>query len=89
MRSGPYFTGPRGVYLNGWSLVFYQEKDVPSVFLVWVKLPYLPLHCWSDEELVFIGNSLACYIDNSKPKPLMFGCARNGIEVELEKEFLE
>ena len=43
-RSGPYFMGPRGLYLNQWTLSFDPEKDVPLVVSVWVRLPHLLLH---------------------------------------------
>ena len=33
-RSGPYFMGPQGLYLNRWTLSFDSEKDVPSAMLV-------------------------------------------------------
>ena len=33
-RSGPYFMGLRGLYLNRWSLSFDPEKGVPSAMLV-------------------------------------------------------
>ena len=44
-RNGPYFMGPRGMYLNKWDLSFNPEKDIPKAVPVWVKLPHLPLHC--------------------------------------------
>ena len=42
-RNGPYFMGPRGMYLNKWDLSFDPEKYIPFLVLVWVKLPHLPL----------------------------------------------
>ena len=35
-RSGKYFMGPRGMYLNRWSLSFDPEKDIPNFVPVWV-----------------------------------------------------
>ena len=60
--------GPRGMYLNKWDLSFDPEKDIPKAMSVWVKLPHLPLHCWSDEDFRAIGNTLGKYIDKSDPK---------------------
>ena len=88
-RNGPYFMGSRGMYLNKWDLFFDPEKDIASSVPVWVKLPHLPLHCWSDEDLKAIGNTLGKHIDKSEPKHPMFSCARICIEVDLEKGFLE
>jgi len=44
-HSGPYFMGARGMYLNKWTLDFSSENNIPSAIPVWVKLPFLPLHC--------------------------------------------
>ena len=65
-RSGLYFMGPRGLYLNRWTLSFDSEKDVPLAVSVWVQLPHLPLHFWNDEALRSIGNSLGRYIDKAE-----------------------
>ena len=71
-RSGPYFMGARGPYLNGWGLSFDPEKDVPSAVSVWVRLPHLPLHYWNDEALQAIGNTLEKYINREETKgPLL------------------
>ena len=73
------------MYLNKWDLSFDPEKYFHSSIPVWVKLPHLPLHCWNDEYLKAIGNTLKKYIDKSEPKPPMFSCARICVEVDLEK----
>ena len=83
-RSDPYFMVPRGLYLNQRSLSFDPERDVPSIVPLWVRLPYLPLHCWNDETLQAIGKSLRKYIDKAEPKGPLFSCARICVEVDLE-----
>jgi hypothetical protein len=50
--------GPRGMSLNRWTLNFNPKFDVSSAVLVWVRLFYLPLHCWCDDYLLAIGNAL-------------------------------
>ena len=80
-RSSPYFITPRERYLNQWIL------GVPSIVIVWVKLPYLPLHYWTDEYLLAIEKSLGHYINKSVPKTMMFVCDCTCIEVHLEKGF--
>ena len=77
--------GPRGLYLNRWSLSFDPEKDVPSVVPVWVRLPHLPLHCWNDETLQPIGNSLGKYIHKSELKGPLVSCLMICVEVDIEK----
>ena len=81
-RNGPYFMGPKGLYLNKW-MDFNPTQDVPSVILVWVRLPHLPLHCWNLESLEAIGNTLGKYIDRAELKD-QYSCARICLEVDLE-----
>jgi len=59
--------GQRGMYLNKWTSFFYLEGDVPSIVLVWVRFPHIPLHCWNDESFKSIGNTLGKYNDKSDP----------------------
>ena len=66
-RSGPYFMGVRGMYLNKWTPEFNQENDIPLVVPVWVRLPFIPLHCWNDETIRNIGNTLGKYISHDEP----------------------
>jgi hypothetical protein len=66
-RSGPYFMGLRGMYLNKWTPYFSPKNDIPSAVSVWVYFPFLPLHCWNDETLKNIGNMLGRFIDRGEP----------------------
>ena len=88
-RSGHYFVGSRGLYINRWSLSFDPKKDVPSAVPVQVRVRHLPLHCWNDETLQEIRNSLGDYIDKAEPKGPLFSYARICVEVDLDKELLE
>lgn len=82
-RNGPYFMGPQGLYLNKWSPDFDPAQDVPTAVPVWVRLPHLPLHCWSQKSLQSIGNALGRYIDQ-EPRKDQYSCARIYVEVNLE-----
>ena len=86
-RNIPYFMGPRGLFLNKWSLGFDPNLDVPSVVTMWVNLRHLPMHFWNQDAFVEIGNSLVKYLDfvNSKEN---FSFARICIDVDLEVGFL-
>jgi hypothetical protein len=66
-RNGPYFMGTRGMYLNQWTPAFNAENYIPSVVPIWVRLPFLPLHCWNDETIKNIGNTLKRFINRDKP----------------------
>jgi len=57
-KTGPYFMGAQGLYLDHLTPSFNPECDVSSSVLVWLKFPYLPLHCWNDVTFRLIGNSL-------------------------------
>ena len=82
-QNGPYFMGPQGLYLNKWTPDFDPSQDVPSTVPIWVRLPFLTLHCWNTESLVIIGNKLGKYIDRAERKD-QFSCARICVEVDLE-----
>ena len=64
-RSGPYFMGSRGLYLNRWSPDFDPTVDGPKEVPVWVRLPNLPVHYWNAQSLERIGNKLGRYIDKA------------------------
>jgi hypothetical protein len=83
--SGPYFFGLGGLYLNRWTPYFDLESDIPSMILVWVYLPHLPFHCWGDEVIRSIGDSLGKFIDKAKPKSMILSYARICVEVDMEK----
>jgi len=84
-RNGPYFMGTKGMYLNQWTLDFSQENDIPCVVPVWVRLPFLPLHCWNDETIKNIGNALGRSIDRVEQHNILQSFARLCVEVDLEK----
>jgi hypothetical protein len=67
-RSGPYFMGPKGLYLNRWTHDFDLAVDVPKAVLVWVSLPNLLIHCWNPSSLQTIGNRLGRFIYKDDPK---------------------
>ena len=82
-RNGPYFMGPQGMYLNQWTPDFDPYLDVPKAISVWVRLPNLPIHCWTPSSLQTIGNRLGKYIDKENPKD-QYSCACIYVEVDLE-----
>jgi hypothetical protein len=83
-RSGPYFMGPRGLFLAPWTLDFNPEAEITAA-PVWVRLPHLPLHLWGESSLKDIGNKLGRYLDRAEPKGAQLTCARICVEVNLEK----
>lgn len=87
-QSGRYIMGDQRLYLNYWSPRFNSKCDVPSSVLVWMKLPYIPLHFWNDVTCRLIVKSLRKYIACSEPKDGLFSCDRICVEVDLDKGLL-
>jgi hypothetical protein len=71
------------------SLISTLEVGIPSIVLVWVRLPHLPLHCWGDDALKCIRDSLGKGIDKSELGMSMYTYAIICVEVDLEKGLLE
>lgn len=82
-RNGPYIMGAQGLYLNKWSLDFDPTQDVRTAIPVWVRLPHLPLHCWTQKSIQIIGNSLGKYINQEMRKD-QYSYARICVQVDLE-----
>jgi len=83
------FHGCKRNVLNKWTPYFSPKNDIPLAVHVWVRLSFLPLHCWNDETLRNIGNSLGKYIDRVEPREGLQACARICVEVDLEKGLSE
>jgi hypothetical protein len=77
--------GERGMYLKKWTPDFSPKNDIPSAVPTWVCLPFLPLHCWNDEMIKNIGNTLGKYIDRVEPRDGLQSCVGLCVEVDLEK----
>ena len=75
--------GPKGLYLNKWTPNLDHAQYVPSIVLLWVSLPHLPLHCWNQKSLQTISNTLRKYIDQEVRKD-QYSCTRICVEVDLE-----
>lgn len=84
-HNGPFFFRTRGMYLNRWTPDFNPDHSVLSIVHVWVRLPHLLLHCWNEDTMRCIGNTLGRYKDRAKPRAGMFAYARLSVEVNLEK----
>lgn len=77
--------GLQGLFLDYWSLYFSPNCHVPTLVLVWVKLPFLPLHYWNDATFKRIDNALLKYIDCIEPCEGIFSCALICVEVDIDK----
>lgn len=84
-RSGSYFMGAQGLYMDCRGPYFNLESDVPFVVLVWVKLLFLPLHCWNENTFWSIDNTLGKYIDWAELQDGLLASTQICVEVDLDK----
>lgn len=54
------------VLLKWWSPLFDLEREQIGAGPLWVRLPRLPLHYWSEDVLIRIGNALGSYLHHDR-----------------------
>jgi hypothetical protein len=84
-RSRIYSMGSKGMYLNSLTPDFNTENDIPNAIPVWVRLPFLLLHCWNNETIGSIGNIIGKFIDREEPKDGLKSFVCIYLKVDLEK----
>jgi hypothetical protein len=62
------------ISING-HYILTLKYTYPRLFMFRFNFFHLPLHCWTDNLLRVIGNTLGKYIDKSEQKIVMFSCA--------------
>lgn len=55
---GPYMIASQPVIVKEWMTDLYFEREILKEVPLWVKLPNLPLTCWSSNSLSRIGSVL-------------------------------
>ncbi|XP_070040441.1 uncharacterized protein [Nicotiana tomentosiformis] len=58
LYSGPHMLNNRPVIVKVWEAGFDFNKEVLRMIPLWIKLPNLPLNCWSTTSLSCIGSVL-------------------------------
>ena len=58
----PWVSGRSFLALTRWFLGFDPLKNIPSNYMIWAKLPNLPLELWTEETLTEIGNSIDKFV---------------------------
>ncbi|KAJ6298456.1 hypothetical protein OIU76_019582 [Salix suchowensis] len=88
LRGGPYLVFGRPLMLREMPEFFNFNSSEMSTLLVWVKLPNLPLSCWSEICLSkiasVIGNPIQCDMLTSSMTRLSY--ARVLVEIDLLKK---
>ncbi|XP_010693202.1 uncharacterized protein LOC104906181 [Beta vulgaris subsp. vulgaris] len=71
-----------------WTPDFSFKEEVLKIIPIWVKLPNLPLNCWSPDSLSRIGSLLGIplYADESTSKQMRISFARILVEIDVTKE---
>lgn len=87
---GPYMIANRPIIVKDWVAGFCFEKEVLREIPLWVRLPKLPLNCWSGDSLSRIGSVLGKPIcaDECTSKQQRISYARLLVEVDVTKPLL-
>lgn len=66
LGGGPYFNNKQLMMMKRWSIGDELHKDLLSSVPVWVKLPRLPLECWTEEGISRIASVIGIPIKMDK-----------------------
>ena len=61
---GPWFWGYVRIFITPWFPKFDPLTMVVTKVPIWVRLPNLPIHFWSQWIFKGIGNALGCYLSS-------------------------
>lgn len=82
---GLYMIASRPTIVNEWVAGFCFEKEVLKEIPLWIRLPKLPLSCWSDDYLSRIGSVIGKPIcsDDCTSQQTRISYARLLVEVDI------
>lgn len=85
---GPYMIASRPIIIKDWVADFCFENEVLKA--LWVRLPKLPLNCWSGDFLSRIGSVLGTPIcaDECTSNQQRISYARLLIEIDITKPYV-
>ena len=64
MSKGPWFWGSAGIFITTWFHNFDLLTMVVTKVPIWVRLPNLQIHFWTQSVFEGIGNALGCYLSS-------------------------
>ena len=64
-RKGPWFWGSDGIFITPWFLNFDPLTMVVMKVPIWVRIPNLPLHYWTQSIFEGIGNDLGFFLSSN------------------------
>lgn len=84
---GPFMITSRPIIVKEWTAEFYFEKEILKEIPLWIRLPQLPLTCWSDDSLSRVGSMLGKPIcaDECTSQQMRISYARLLIKVDITK----
>ena len=87
LYSGPHLFYGKPMIVKSWTPLFDFKQEILQIVSIWVKLPNLPLNCWSDNSLSRIGSVLGVpiYADECTTKMLRVSFARILVEIDVTK----
>ncbi|XP_009774916.1 uncharacterized protein [Nicotiana sylvestris] len=90
LMSGPHTIRNKPIIVKAWSPNFDFDIEVLQTIPIWVKLPNLPLNCWSMDSVSRIGNGLGIpiYSDECTTKVERIYYARLLVEMDIIKDML-
>lgn len=87
---GPYTIASRPIIVKEWVADFCFEKEVLKKIPLWIRLPNLPLTCWSGDSLSriasVIGKPLCADECTSQQKKISY--ARLLVEIDITKPLI-
>ncbi|XP_048498189.1 uncharacterized protein LOC104900325 [Beta vulgaris subsp. vulgaris] len=85
---GPHSYNNRPIIVKPWTANFNFNEEVLKVIPLWIKLPNLPLNCWSADSLSRIGSLLGVplYANECTSKQLRISFARILVEIDVTKD---
>ncbi|XP_019259894.1 PREDICTED: uncharacterized protein LOC109237950 [Nicotiana attenuata] len=86
--SGPHTMNNRLVIVKIWEAGFDFNKEVLRTIPLWIRMPNLPLNCWSMDSLSRIGNVLGrpVYADECTTNVDRVSYARMLVEMDVTKQ---
>ena len=90
LYSGPHLYFGKVMIVKQWTPNFSFNQEILKVIPIWVKLPNLPLNCWSSDLLSKTGSTVGVpiYADECTTKQLRVSFARILVEIDVTSKVL-
>ena len=88
--SGSCFYNSRPIIMRPWRLDFDYSNDIMSIMPLWIRLPNLPLNCWTSDFVSKIASLVGSPVcaDECTSQQMRVTFARLMVEVDVTKPFV-